>query len=60
MEWKLRCRCGEKIIASDKIQTCKKCNARIYPVPEWMSEQDLSFQEQRSKRKVRKLDFDVR
>lgn len=60
MEWNLRCRCGERYKSSDKIQTCKKCNAQIYPVPEWLTPEDKSFQEQRNNRKVRKINFEVR
>jgi len=60
MEWNLRCRCGERYKSSSNIQTCRKCKAKIYPVPEWLTPEDRTFQEQRSNRKVRKLDFEVR
>ena len=60
MEWNLRCRCGERYKSSTSVQTCKKCKAKIYPVPEWLTPEDRTFQEQRNRRKVRKLDFEVR
>jgi len=60
---KMKCtHCGVVLSSSVKIQTCKKCNTIIYPIHEKdvLKESDLEFQESRKKRKVRKLDFEIR
>mgnify|MGYP004308077937 CR=1 FL=1 len=55
-------RCGAKLGSSLKIQTCKKCNKIIYPIhdKDVLKETDLQFQESRKRRRVRKLDFEIR
>ena len=60
---KMKCtRCGAVLSSSLRIQTCKKCNTIIYPIhdKDVLTASDLEFQESRKKRKVRKLDFEIR
>ncbi len=59
----MRCKkCGFVMESTGKIQTCKKCSTVIYPVTDKniLSSEDLEFQESRKRRRVRKLDFEIR
>tara|TARA_B100002019_G_C21021456_1_gene475029 strand:- start:20 stop:277 length:258 start_codon:yes stop_codon:yes gene_type:complete len=51
---------GDKISAVDLEQIVMVSNAPIKTKPKFLSQSDIEWQEARRKRKVRKLDFEVR